>query len=81
MIDGRILQKHLKDLEDRLSKYINKHNILHKHQYECRSFHSTYMAILQLIDKISLSINKKEFTAGIFINLCKALTPMITSQC
>ena len=57
---------------NRLYKFITKHNLLYSNQYGFRSNHSTYMAAISLIDKISQGIDNKLTTAGIFIDLSKA---------
>lgn len=55
----------------RVIKHLND-NILYKHQYGFRKKHSTYMALLQLIDKISTALDKNMFAIGIFLDLSKA---------
>ena len=49
-----------------------KHIILNDHQYGFRKKHWTFMAILELTNKIFDSFEKNEFTIGIFIDLKKA---------
>ena len=56
----------------RLMDYLTKHSILNNHQYGLRKKHSTFMAILELSNKILDSFEKNEFTIGIFIDLTKA---------
>ena len=55
----------------RLIKFIDKHNILYQQQYGFRKNHSTEMAIIKLTNKIIETIEKSEFTAGIFLDLSK----------
>jgi hypothetical protein len=43
----------------RLIKYLTKHNILSDNQFGFRKNHSTFMAVLDLIDNLSNSIDKK----------------------
>jgi len=57
---------------NRLLKYLNSKNILNKNQYGFREKHSTYMALLQLIDDISKEMDNRNHTIGIFIDLSKA---------
>ena len=57
---------------NRVLKFLNKNNILSDNQYGFRKHHSTSYALTCLYDKISSSIDKKEYTVGIFIDLSKA---------
>jgi hypothetical protein len=54
--------------------YIEKHNILSKHQYVFSKNRSTEHAIIELIitDKISKAIDDGKYTIGIFLDLSKA---------
>src|SRR5579872_4259059 len=56
-------------ISNRLSSYLEKNNILAKSQYGFRKKHATYMAMLQLYEKVSESIDKNEYCVGIFIDL------------
>ena len=56
----------------RLEAYINSKNILEKNQFGFRRIAFYYMAILDMYDKISESIDKHEVSIGIFIDLSKA---------
>ena len=47
-------------------------NILVNNQFGFRKNNSTYMAILDLYDKLSSSIDRSEFAISIFIDLAKA---------
>ena len=46
--------------------------MLVKKQFGFREKHSTYMAILDVVDKISQKIDSKNYSMGIFIDLSKA---------
>jgi len=59
-------------LYNRLLQFIDKHNILSPNQYGFRKNISTSMALLDLVDKISTSTEKNEYTLGIFLDLAKA---------
>ena len=48
----------------RLLDFLNKNDILVNNQFEFREKHSTYMAILDLVDKIAASGGNKKTAAG-----------------
>jgi hypothetical protein len=48
------------------------HNILAANQFGFREKHSTFMALLNLVDRISGKIDNKEYSIGIFMDLSKA---------
>ena len=56
----------------RLLLHLNEFSILYTRQFGFRQKHSTSQAIIQLIDKITEAIDKKEYTLGIFLDLSKA---------
>ena len=56
----------------RVMNYLNMNNILNSHQYRFRKKHSTFMTILELINKIFQSFENNAYTIGIFIDLKKA---------
>ena len=61
-----------KVMHSRLQKYIFDKAILHGSQFGFRSKLSTCMALLDLLDKLSSSIDNGEVTVGLFIDLAKA---------
>ena len=61
-----------KILYSRLTKYIDKFQILYKYQYGFRKNHSTDHALIELVDQIRLSIDDNQMTCGIFVDLSKA---------
>ena len=56
----------------RLRDYINLNNILNEHQFGFCTGLSTCMALLQLVDELTDSVDKNKVTAGVFIDLAKA---------
>ena len=56
---------------NRLLNYVETCGILTENQYGFRKNNSTSLALLQLYGKISLAIDKNEFTIGIFLDLCQ----------
>jgi len=66
---SKILEK---IMYSRLSSYLEINSFLTDKQYGFREKHSTYMALVDLIDKITNEIDNKKFSLGIFIDLSKA---------
>ena len=57
---------------NRLLKYLDKNNILFASQYGFRRKHSTNLATIELIKKISQAMDNNEYTLGVFLDLVKA---------
>ena len=57
---------------NRCVEYIDAHEILHEKQFGFRPNHSTYMAIVQLLDKVTYAVEQNETTMGISLDLSKA---------
>ena len=57
---------------NRLISYLDSNKIICNNQYGFRKNHSTYMSLIDIYDKISMAIDKSEFSIGIFIDLSKA---------
>ena len=53
-------------------EFIENNNILNAKQFGFRAHHSTYMAIMQLVDKINNAVEKNETTIGVHLDLLKA---------
>ena len=56
----------------RLNSYLNNYNLLTHKQYGFRENHSTYMALVDLVDRVSKEIDSGQLSLGIFIDLSKA---------
>ena len=56
----------------RLDKFISKYDILSNSQYGFRQNMSTNLALLELVEELTSSIDKKNKTIGVFIDLKKA---------
>ncbi len=52
--------------------HLDSNLILYKHQYGFQKHHSTYMALLHLIDKVNCALENNEYTCSIFIDISKA---------
>ena len=57
---------------NRILSYVNVNNIIINNQYGFRRDHSAYMAILDMCNYITESIDEHNFSAGVFIDLSKA---------
>ena len=61
-----------KAVATRLMCFLEAKRILIDNQYGFRPKRSTYMALMQMYDKISTAIDNNEYSVGIFIDLSKA---------
>ena len=59
-------------LHTQLSNYMSRENLLYPHQYGFREGHSTELAALEFIDKITKIMDKNEIPIAIYIDLSKA---------
>ena len=57
---------------NRLCNFLTVNKIISNHQYGFRENYYTYMALVNLLDKISNNIDEKNYNIGIFIDLSKA---------
>lgn len=57
---------------NRLLNYLDANSILTCNQYGFRNKHCTYMALANLVDRITNELEQKKFSIGIFIDLSKA---------
>ena len=61
-----------KIMYSRLLEFLENYQILYKNQFGFRKKHSTYMALMILVDKITKSLENGEFVIGIFLDFSKA---------
>ena len=57
---------------NRLLKFLDANSILSSSQYGFRNKHCTYMALANLVDRITNELEHKKFSIGVFIDLSKA---------
>ena len=56
----------------RLISYFNKMNVLSNNQFGFRKNHSTFHALILIVDKIQRAMEEGNYSCGIFIDLSKA---------
>ena len=57
---------------NRLTKKKKKNAVISENQFGFRSNHSTLMAILGMVDKITTAMDNRQFSVGVFVDLSKA---------
>ena len=71
-----ILPQFLKILEkvftNRLNNFLEKNNVITESRYGFHRNRSTSMALIELIEKRTISLDDKKITVGVFIDLKKA---------
>jgi hypothetical protein len=55
-----------------LINFLKKQNILYKYQFGFRKQHSTFMALMILVDQISNAFERGEYVMGVFLDFSKA---------
>ena len=55
----------------RLLEFLETFKILYQHQFGFRKKHSTYMALMILMDKIAKSLENGEFVIGVYLDFSK----------
>ena len=58
---------------NRLNNYLDANKIIVDNQYGFRKDHSTYMALLKMINDITNELENKNYSLGVFIDLSKAV--------
>src|SRR6478672_5880655 len=61
-----------KVMHKRIYDFLEANNVLYNRQYGFRKNHSTNLAILDVVDQISMSIDDGKYAIGIFLDLSKA---------
>ena len=57
---------------DRLTKLLDKYNVVYQNQFGFRHGHSTHHALITLVDKITKSLDNGDIVIGVFLDLKKA---------
>ena len=57
---------------NRLVAYLNEYKILFSYQFGFRKQHSTYMALMTLMDKLTKCLDNDEYVIGVFLDFSKA---------
>ena len=57
---------------DRWLEFLNKHKILNKFQFGFRNMHSTFMALITLLDNLRIALNSGNCAVWIFLDFQKA---------
>ena len=61
---------------NQLFEYFSQNHLLFDSQYGFRKFHSTEHAVLELLDKLILSIDKGQMPVAVFLDLSKAFNTL-----
>ena len=61
-----------KMMYSRLLDFLNTYKILVEYQFGFRKQHSTYMALLALMDELTKALENKDYVVGIFLDFSKA---------
>jgi len=56
----------------RMSDFTEKHNILYKYQFGFRKYHSTSIALIDMVDNIYDNMDMQNAAIGVFLDLQKA---------
>ena len=59
-------------VNNRLVTYLNKYNLLYKHQYGFREKHSAKLSLINLLNNLTQQIDQGKTTIGIFLDFAKA---------
>ena len=67
-----------KVIYNQLNDYFDVNKLFHSSQYGFRKQHSTELAAMELVDRVTLEMDRGEIPFGIFFNFRKLLTRWIT---
>ena len=56
---------------DRLTKFLDKYNILYQNQFGFSQRHSTHHILITLVDKITKSLDSEKIVIGVFLDMKK----------
>ena len=59
-------------IHDQLFGYFTKQKLFYENQYGFRSLHSTEMAALELVDRITCAMDRRQTSLSVFLDLSKA---------
>src|SRR6218665_220383 len=59
-------------MHNRLADFLEQNNVLYNKQFGFRKNHSTTFAIVEVVDKISEAMDRRQMTVGVFLDLSKA---------
>lgn len=59
-------------MHKRISKFLEKHDVLYKYQFSYREKHSTTQAVIEIVDNIIHELEEGNMVAGIYLDLSKA---------
>ena len=59
-------------MHTRLYSFLTKFKLLYMYQFGFRKNHSTSLALMSMIDKVSELLDKKEYVTGLYLDLTKA---------
>ena len=57
---------------NRITAFVNKHNILYKFQFGFRRCHSTSLALIEMLDNVYDNLDIGNVTVGVYLDLQKA---------
>ena len=56
-----------------VSFFIDKYKLIHNNQYGFQENHSTFIALLTILDQISPEMDSKKYSIGMFLDLSKSI--------